>query len=84
MIEMQYAVEQLDKIERTVDYVITHQPPMTDMALLERKHTVNPLATFFDKLSQNITYKKWYFGCLHKNKKVRHSQCLFTDIVKIT
>lgn len=84
MIEMQYAVEQLDKIERTVDYVITHQPPMTDMALLERKHTVNPLATFFDELSQNITYKKWYFGCLHKNKKVRHSQCLFTDIVKIT
>ncbi|MBQ8134241.1 MAG: metallophosphoesterase [Clostridia bacterium] len=84
MTEMQYAVEQLDKIQRTVDYVITHQPPMTDMALLERKRTVNPLATFFDELSRNITYQKWYFGCLHKNKKVRHSQCLFTDIVKIT
>ena len=84
MLEMQYAVEQLDKIKRTVDYVVTHQPTMTDMALLERKCAVNPLSTFFDELSQNITYKKWYFGSLHKNKKIRHAHCLFTDIVKIT
>lgn len=85
MIEMQYAVEQLDKRDRKVDYIITHEPPLTDMVHIIRKCRVDPLATFFDEVSHNVTYKKWFFGSLHTNKKIRHthSQCVFTDIVKV-
>ena len=81
--EMTYAVENLDKVNRKVDYIITHQPSMTDMALVDRRCTVNPISTFFDELSRNIEYKKWYFGSLHKNKKIPKGHCLFTDIATI-
>lgn len=83
MEEMAYAVENLDKMNRKVDYIITHQPSMTDMALVDRRCTVNPISTFFDELSHNIDYKKWYFGSLHKNKKLPKARCLFTDIVTL-
>lgn len=83
MEEMAYAVENLDKFNRKVDYIITHQPSMKDMALVDRRCTVNPLSTFFDELSNNVEYKKWYFGSLHKNKKIPKAHCLFTDIVTI-
>ncbi len=82
--EMSYAVDNLDTFDRRVDYIITHQPSMTHMALVERRCTVNPISTFFDELSHNIHYKKWYFGSLHKNKKMPKAQSLFTDIAKIS
>lgn len=83
--EMKYAVEQLDKINRKVDYIITHQPSMTAMAFVNRQCTINPISTFFDELSHNIEYKKWYFGSLHTNKKIQKAKCycLFTDIIEI-
>lgn len=84
MEEMAYAVENLDSVDRSVDYIITHQPSMTDMALVDRHCSISPLSTFFDELSRNIHYKKWYFGSLHKNKKIPKAQCLFTDIVKLS
>ncbi len=84
MIEMQYAVQNLDKEDRKVDYVITHEPSLTDMAHVNRTCRVNPLSTFFDELEHNIIYKKWYFGSLHINKKLsKNAHCLFTDIVRI-
>lgn len=81
--EMSYAVENLDSCDRRVDYIITHQPCMTDMALVERRCSITPVSTFFDELSHNIHYKKWYFGSLHQNKKTPKAHCLFTDIVKL-
>lgn len=81
--EMTYAVENLDKVNRKVDYIITHQPSMTDMALVDRRCTVSPISTFLDELSRNIEYKKWYFGSLHKNKKIPKAYCLFTDIAAV-
>ncbi len=81
--EMSYAVENLDRVHRKVDYIITHQPSMTDMALVNRRCTVTPTSTFFDELSRNVEYKRWYFGSLHQNKKIPNAQCLFTDIIAI-
>lgn len=81
--EMAYAVENLDTVGRKVDYIITHQPSMTDMALVDRRCTISPLSTFFDELSRNISYKKWFFGSLHKNKRIPKAQSLFTDIVRL-
>ena len=85
-IEMQYAIEKLEEVGRKVDYIITHEPPLTDMAHITGKCRVDPLAGFFDEIAHHVNYKKWYFGSLHINKKIHHSnaQCLFTDIVKIS
>ena len=83
MVEMQYAVENLDKNDRCVDYIITHEPSMRDMALICRRCRIDPLSTFLDELSRNISYKRWYFGSLHKNKKLPSAQCVFTDIIRV-
>ena len=81
--EMAYAVENLNSVGRRVDYIVTHQPSMTDMALVERRCTKTPTSTFLDELSHQVEYKKWFFGSLHRNKKTPKAYCLFTDIVKI-
>ncbi len=78
-----YAKSNLDKYHCSVDYIITHQPSMNDMGMVLRHCTINALSAFFDEISNSVDYKKWYFGSLHKNKKLRKAQCLFTDIVKI-
>lgn len=83
IIEMQYAVENLDKAHRKVDYIITHQPALKAMALVDRRCRVTALASFFDELSHNVRYKRWYFGSLHKNKRIPKGHCLFTDVVRI-
>ena len=83
IIEMQYAVENLDKARRRVDYIITHQPSLSDMARVDRKCRASATASFFDELSHKVRYKKWFFGSLHKDKKLPKAHCLFTDVVKI-
>ncbi len=83
--EMEYAVQNLDRVNRKVDFIVTHRPSMTAMALVDRRCSVSPTSTFFDELSRNVKYKRWYFGSLHKNKKIpkAHCHCLFTDIAII-
>lgn len=81
--EMAYALDNLKEHNNQVDFIITHQPCITDMALMERHYYINSLSAFFDELSKKISYKKWYFGSLHRNRKIRKAHCLFTDIVKI-
>ena len=78
--EMKHAVRNLDKAGRKVDYIITHEPSMTDMALMEGRCRVTPLSTFLDEVAKNVSYKDWYFGSLHKNKTVRQAHCLFTEL----
>ncbi len=83
VLEMQYAVESLDKVHRKVDFIITHQPPLKAMALVDRKCRVTATSSFLDELSHKVRYKKWFFGSLHKNKRVPKGHCLFTDIIRI-
>ena len=63
---------------------IRQYTPNVDMALVDRGLMEQRLSTYFDELSRNIVYKKWYFGSLHKNKRIPRGQCLFTDIVRIS
>lgn len=82
--EISYAKQNLEKYHFAVDYIITHQPSINDTRMMKRHCTINPLSSFFEELSNSVTYKKWYFGSLHRNKKLRLAQCLFTDIAKIS
>ena len=81
--EIAYAAHNLEKHQYTVDYIITHQPSMNDMGMVTGRRKVSRLSAFFETLSQNVRYQKWYFGSLHQDKVLRHSQCLFTEVEKI-
>lgn len=81
--EMRAAAAHLDAVDRRVDYIITHQPPMKERVLVEGISPKTPLTTFFDEIAHHVQYRRWYFGSLHKNKKLPHAHCLFTDIVPL-
>ncbi len=82
--EIAYAKQNLEKYHFTVDYIITHQPSINDTRMMKRHCTVNPLSSFLEELTHTVSYQRWYFGSLHRNKKLRLAQCLFTDIAKIS
>ena len=69
--EMREAVSSLDKINRQVDYVITHEPPTSVHNMMDsRFYGINALDTFLDELANEVKFKKWFFGCLHIDRKI--------------
>jgi Icc-related predicted phosphoesterase len=81
---MLQAKENLNKIGEKVDYILTHEPPAHIKNLLEKNKNINPLNTFFDFLSENVTYKKWFFGCLHVDQKITSKHvAVFNDLIAL-
>lgn len=81
--EMAVAVRHLNAFDRRVDYIITHQPAQKERVLVDGFSPTTPLTTFLDTIAHQVQYRRWYFGSLHKNKKLPHAHCLFTDIIEI-
>lgn len=85
--EMLSAAKMLESVNYKVDYIVTHEPPAKtrDFMLLSSNKTlrVTALGAFFDGLSGQADFKKWYFGSMHTDKHISDSQVsLFTSIEK--
>ena len=84
--EMLTAVENLEKNNYKVDYIITHEPPakIKDFLLLS-ENTVSgttALRAFFDELSSQADYSKWFFGSMHTDKYISPLMtALFKNVV---
>ena len=83
--EINYAVSKLQGQNYNVDYIITHEPTAYIKSLITKgAQNINILDSFFDKLSKNITYKKWFFGSLHLDKKITAKHyAVFSDVLPI-
>ena len=83
--EMKYAVSNLNKYDRTVDYIITHEPPTASRNILVSSLVnFNMLDVFLDEIAKQVKYKKWFFGCLHIDRKITSmSYAVFKDIIPI-
>ncbi|MBR3768562.1 MAG: metallophosphoesterase [Clostridia bacterium] len=86
--EMLNGVSNLEKHSYKVDYIITHEPPskIRDFLLLSSNKTlrVTALGAYFDELSQQTEFKKWYFAGLHIDKFISDSYAaLFKNIVSV-
>lgn len=69
--EMRTAVDNLNKVNRDVDYIITHEPPISVRNTLDSKgNYVSALEAFLEELSKEVKYKKWFFGCMHADRKI--------------
>lgn len=72
----------LEEHGNTVDFILTHIPS----GRINRFINLDSYATsetmdFFDLVSKDITYTKWYFGCLHLDKYISPKvQAVYTDI----
>ncbi len=83
--EMKNAVANLDKVNRKVDYIITHEPSARVKGLFcDKIDNINTLNRFFDDVSKQVQYKKWFFGSVHKDRQVPPNyMAMFTSVLSI-
>lgn len=86
--EMAEAINVMEEYNGQVDYILTHEPPSSvKSAMLLRNGSldrVNRLNGFFDSLDRECTYKHWYFGSLHEDRRVtpKHTS-VYTNFIKL-
>lgn len=73
--EMNEGLENLDRVNWDVDYVITHTCSSRIKNLLAKQYAANyddeePLNKYFAEIEAHLRYKKWFFGHFHKDTLV--------------
>lgn len=86
--EMANGAKKLDESGKTVDCILTHEPPsFAKSAIRFRKNEderLNKLNGYFDKISSGCEYKHWYFASMHEDKSItaRHT-CVFKKLIPV-
>lgn len=83
--EMSEAVDNLFSHDLRVDYIITHECPTKVKDLLDpRPDNFNAMTAFLDEMSRQVTYKHWFFGCMHQDKHLSSSHtALFQRVLPL-
>jgi hypothetical protein len=81
--DMLEAVENLQKHDYSVNYIVTHEPPASIRDFLTvdgySQREMSALGAFLDELSKTAHFDKWYFGSMHVDKFVSRS---YTGVFK--
>ena len=82
--EIDEALDNLDRNNWCVDYVISHT---TSMRIMQERGYIkenNVLNKFFDMLEKELKYKHWYFGHFHDDVKIdeKHTM-IYNEIIKL-
>lgn len=77
--------ENLEKHNRTIDYVITHCcAASTQQELGEMAYQSDALTDYLEQIKRKCAYKKWFFGHYHQNKNVSEKEILlYEQIIRI-
>ena len=67
-----------------MDYVLTHEPSGRSSGYVSADTPLNGVNVFLDRVEDHVTFKRWFFGCLHLDKTIssRH-RAVFRDIVPV-
>lgn len=84
--EIQIGIKTLAEHNNIVDYIITHEPPSQIRSFIgEGINDIvhrNQLNASFDTISEDVAFKRWFFGKCHKNKIVSSKyRALFNDVI---
>ncbi|MBZ9624429.1 metallophosphoesterase [Clostridium sp. FP2] len=83
--EFDEAINNLEKHNWKVDYVITHTTSLRLMEEMCYRKENNELNSFFDMLEGDLQYKHWYFGHFHRNwvfEDKKHT-LLYTKVIRL-
>lgn len=86
--EMREGALNLEKYKFKVDYIITHEPAQKIKYFLKLKDSETPrvsgLNAYFQELSANCEFTRWFFGSLHEDKFVSPSQiAVFQNLINV-
>jgi hypothetical protein len=83
--EMEKGASRLKENGMQVDYILTHTPaPGMGLQNRARGEEAAQLYSFFTAIAKQVEYKKWFFGCIHLDRKItaRH-YALFEEILPL-
>ena len=83
--EIQNGINNLEKHNWKVDYILTHTPPASIIALLGHGfYEQDVLTKYLENIRNKTDYKCWYAGHMHKNRIVNDKEMLlYEQIIKI-
>ena len=82
--EMENGIENLEKINYKVDYIISHCCPTSIQALINPIYKRDILTDYLQQISEKCTFKRWYFGHYHDYKQINSQfTLLYEDIVPL-
>lgn len=83
--EMQEGIENLKKHDNKVDYIITHSPSASVIALLGKGlYEQDRLTKYLEEIRCNTEYKRMYSGHMHVNRAVNDKDILlYEQIIRI-
>ncbi len=86
--EMNSAMENLDKVDWRVDYVITHTAPGVCAEILINKHmglqdkVKDPTTDFLNEILMKCKFRRWFCGHFHIEDKIHGVEFLNTNVVE--
>ena len=82
--EYKEGLENLKKCGWVVDYCLTHTAPLSVIYNFYFPAFEAPLCEYLSEIDKNLSYTKWYFGHVHKDKEVdsRHT-ALYNRIIEL-
>ena len=82
--EMENGIENLEKMNYKVDYIISHCCPTSIQALINSTYKRDILTDYLQQVSEKGTFKRWYFGHYHDYKQVNSQfTLLYEDILPL-
>lgn len=93
--EYEEGKENLSKHNWTVDYIITHtvnSESIKVLAAMERFGEIKPMTSdeaplnfYLEEIRELTSYKEWFFGHFHRDKRIGYTRqtCLWFDVIKL-
>ena len=83
--EMQNGINNLEKANYKIDYIISHCCPTSIQFLISLGYFKSDYLTdYFQKIMERCEFKKWYFGHYHDNRQINEKfTLLYEDIVPL-
>lgn len=82
--EMEHGLANLAAHDNRVDYILTHEPSEKSSGYLARGTRINGVNIYLNRIENTVTFKKWFFGCLHQDKTMsKQHRAVFQDVVQV-
>lgn len=83
--EMDEGIQNLEKANYKVDFVVSHCGPASTIALYSHGNfEADYLTKYFEEIRSKLDYKKWFMGHYHDNKAVNDKEIiLYEQIIRI-